>query len=65
MRTLEEPGDLGQQVGAAARELSQRSHRGGFLVFGQLTPLSAMARLPRQLGDEEPVSLRPLIDHAF
>ena len=39
-RAFQDPGHLGQQVGTAARELAQRRDRGGFLVFGQLTPLS-------------------------
>jgi hypothetical protein len=62
---LEDPGDLGQQVGPAARQLPQGGHRGGFLVAAQLTPPCPVTRLAVKLGAEQPVSFRLLIDHAF
>jgi len=62
---LQDPGDLGRQVSPAARELAQRGHRGGFLVAGELSPLRAVPRLAGELRDEDPVSLRTIIDHEF
>ncbi len=62
---VEEPGHLGEQVGPAAGELAQRGHCGTLLGGGEIAPLRVMARLAVQLGDEEAVSLRTLIDHAF
>jgi hypothetical protein len=62
---LEDPGHLGQQVTPAARELAQRGHRGGLLAAAQLPPPGAAARLAEKLGDQQPVSLRARIDHAF
>jgi len=62
---LEDPGHLSKEVRAAARELAQRGHRGGFIVAAEFAPPSAVARLPRQLRDEDTVSLRTPIDHAF
>ncbi len=59
------PGDLGEQVGPAARELAQRGYRGGLLVRGELTPLRVMLRLAVELGDENPVGLRASVDYAF
>jgi hypothetical protein len=64
-RALHDPAHLGQQVSPAAGEPAQRSHRGGLLIRGQLALLRAMFRLARDLGDENPVSLRTLTDHAF
>ena len=61
---LEDPGDLGQEVGAAARQLGQRGYRGGLLVASELMPPRPVPRLPRQLRDEDPVSLRASIDHS-
>jgi hypothetical protein len=40
-------------------------HRGGFLVAAQLAPPGTVARLAPDLGDEDTVSGRALIDHAF
>ena len=62
---LEDPGHLGQQVGPAARQLAQRGHRGALLGAAQLAPPRPAPRLALELGDEQPVSLRALIDHAF
>jgi hypothetical protein len=45
--------------------IAPASHRGGLLIRGQLAPLRVMFRLARDLGDENPVSLRTLTDHAF
>ena len=59
------PAYPGPQVSPAAGELAQRSHRGGLFIRGQLAPLRVMFRLGRDLGDENPVSLRTLTDHAF
>ena len=64
-RALEDPGDLGQQVGPAARELAELGHRGGFFIAGELPPAGPVPSLARELGDEDPVSLRAIIDHAF
>jgi len=64
-RALHDPAHLGPQVSPATGELAQRSHRGGLLIRGQLAPLRVMFRLARGLGDENPVSLRALTDHAF
>ncbi len=64
-RALEDPGDLGEQVSAGTGELAELGHRGGFLGCGELASLRVMARLAVQLGDEQPVSLRALIDHVF
>jgi len=64
-RALEYAGDLGEQVAAAARELAELGHRGGLLATGQVAPSGPVPRLARQLGDEDTVSFRALIDHAF
>ena len=64
-RALEDPGHLGEQVSASGGKLPEFGHCGGFLVGGQVPPLRPPARLAVDLGDEEPVSLRALIDHAF
>ena len=45
-RSLEDPGDLGEQVGTAARELAELGHRGGLLVAGERALLGAVAGLP-------------------
>jgi len=63
--TLEEPGHLGEQVGPPAGELAQPGHRGALLGGGEIAPLRMMARLAEQLGDEDAVSLRALVDHVF
>jgi len=62
---LEDPGDLGQQVGSACRELAQRGHRGAVLGGRKLAPPRVMHRRAVQFRHGDPVSLRPLIDHAF
>jgi hypothetical protein len=36
--TFEDPGDLGEQIGPPACELTEFGHRGVLLVVGQLTP---------------------------
>ena len=64
-RALEDPGNLGQQVGPAAGQLAERGHRGCFLVFGELPPLRAAAGLAPDLSDEDTVGFRALIDHVF
>lgn len=46
-RALEEPSDLGQQVGPAIRQRLELGYRGGLLVGTQFTSLSAMPGLPR------------------
>ena len=64
-RAFEDPGHFGQEVSPAARERPELGHRGGFLVAAQVPPLRPAARLAVKLGDEQPVRLRALIDHAF
>jgi hypothetical protein len=64
-RALEDPGDLGEKVGAAARELAELGHRGRFLAAGQVAPAGPVAGLAGQLGDEDTISLRAIIDHTF
>lgn len=65
MRALVEPGDLGEEVSPAACDGLELGHRGGLLVAGQVAPFGAMPRLPGQLGDKEPVSLRAHVGHMF
>lgn len=60
-----DPAHLGPQASPATGELAQRSHRGGLFIRGQLALLRVMFRFARDLGDENPVSLRTLTDHAF
>jgi hypothetical protein len=62
---LEDPGHLGQQVGATVCELPELGHRGGLLLAAQVAPPRPVACLAVYLGDEETVRLRTLIDHAF
>jgi hypothetical protein len=62
---LEDPCHLGEQVGPPAGELAQPGRRGALLGGGEIAPLRMMARLAEQLGDEDTVSLRALIDHVF
>jgi hypothetical protein len=62
---LEDPGHLGEEIGPAARERLEFSHRGGLLVAGELAPLRPVPRLTRQLRDEDTVSLRTIIGHVF
>ena len=62
---LEDPGHLGEEVGPPAGERGELGHRGGFLVAGELAPLRSVPRLSRQLRDEDTVSLRAIIGHAF
>ena len=57
-RSLEDPGDLGQQVGAAGCELTELGHRGGFLVLGELSPFRVMPRLAGELSHDHPVGVR-------
>ena len=49
----------------SGRQLAERGHRGGLLVAGEFAPPGPVARLARELGDEDTVSSRPFIDHAF
>ena len=46
-RPLEDPGDLGEQVSPATRELAEPGHRGGLLVAAQLAPPGMVPGLPR------------------
>jgi hypothetical protein len=62
---LEDPCHLGERVGPPAGELAQPGRRGALLGGGEIAPLRMMARLAEQLGDEDTVSLRALIDHVF
>ncbi len=64
-RALKDPGDLGQEVGPSARELPELGHRGGLFLAAQLAPPRPVPRLAVELGDEQAVSLRALIDHEF
>ena len=54
-----------QQVGPAVSELAHLPHRGLVLVLGYLPAPRVALRLAVKLGDEDPVSLRSLIEHAF
>lgn len=56
---LEDTGDLGQQVGPAARDGAEPGYRGGFLVSGERAPLRVMPRLAGKLGHDHPVSGGP------
>ena len=62
---LEEAGHLGQQVGPTACERLEFGDCGGFLISGEPMPLRPVPGLPRYLRDEDTVSLRVIIDHAF
>jgi hypothetical protein len=62
---LHDPGHLGQQVGPACGEVAQLPHRGGVLVLGKLSPSGLALRRTVHLRDEDPVSLRAVIEHAF
>jgi len=62
---LEDPDDLGQQVGATSGELAERGHRRGLLVAGERAPLRAAPGLPRQPRYQDPISLRAIIEHEF
>jgi hypothetical protein len=64
-RALEDPGNLGQQVTPPARQRAELGHRGGFLAAAELTPPGPVPGLPRQLRDQDPVSLGPHIAHTF
>jgi hypothetical protein len=46
-------------------ELPEPGHRGGLLGLAQVAPPRSVACLAVDLGDEETVRLRALIDHAF
>ena len=58
-------GHLGEQVGPPSRELTELGHRGILPVRGQLAQAGVPPRRTGQPGDEDTVSLRTLIDHAF
>lgn len=64
-RILEDPGHLGEQISPAPGKRAELSNRGGFVAAGQVAPSGPVPRLTRQLGDEDTVSFRALIDHAF
>ena len=65
-RALEDPGHLGEQISPAPCKRAELSNRGGFEpAAGQVAPSGPVPRLARQLGDEDTVSFRALIDHAF
>jgi hypothetical protein len=53
------PGDLGEQISAAAGQLAQFGDRGRMLGFGQVTPLSVARRRALKPGDEYPVRVSP------
>jgi hypothetical protein len=53
---LEDPGDLGQQVGPAARDGAEPGYRGGFLVLGERAPLRVMPGLAGKLSHDHLVS---------
>ena len=63
--TLEQAGHFSQQVSPAARQVAQRGGCGAFLVLSELAPPGPEPGLAGQLRDEDPVSLRALLDHAF
>ena len=65
MGALEEPGDLGEQICPAAGELAQFGHCGGLLGGGELAPLRMMPGLVVELREEDPVSLRAVVEHVF
>jgi hypothetical protein len=56
--TFEDPGDLGEQIGPPARELTEFGHRGVLLVLGQLAPSGMVPCGPGELGDEDAVGAR-------
>jgi hypothetical protein len=56
---------VGQKVGAACSELAQLPHRCGVLVLGQLPPASVLPGGAVKLRDQDTVSLRTIIEHAF
>ncbi len=58
-RALEDPGDLGEQIGPAVGELTELGHRGALLVPGQFAPPSVMPRRTGELGDEYTVRFSP------
>ena len=62
---LLDPGHLGHQVGAPGRELAELGHRGNLLIFCRAVPACEAPGCARKANDEDPVSLRALIDHAF
>ena len=62
---LQDPGNVGQEVGSASGQLTELGHRGGVLSLGQLSPPGVMPCGAVQLGNQDPVSLRTIIEHAF
>jgi hypothetical protein len=64
-RALEDPSHLGKQISPALGKGAELSNRGGFLAAGQVAPSGPVPRLTRQLGDEDTISFRALIDYAF
>jgi len=64
-RSLEDPGDRGEEVGTAVSELPELGHRCGFLGVGELAPLRPVTRLAVNLSDEKAVRLRAFADHVF
>jgi hypothetical protein len=57
-RALLDARRLGQQIGAAVRELAQLGHRSGFLSRRQLAPAGVTPCGAGNPSDEDPVSLR-------
>lgn len=62
---FEDAGHLGQQVGPADRERLELGYRGGLLAAGEFAPLRPVPGLPRQLRNQDTVSLRARVDHTF
>jgi hypothetical protein len=59
------PGDLGQQVAAASRQLAQFRRARICLRIVQRTPPGQPPGSAGEPCDENPVSLRTIIDHAI
>jgi len=57
-RADRDPGNLGQQVGAAAGDLPQLCRPGGFLVLSQAAPAGMTPGRAGQLGHDQPVRVR-------
>ena len=56
-RALEDPGDLGGQVGSAARDGTEFGHGGGFLLLHERAPLGVMPGLAGELGHDHPICI--------
>jgi hypothetical protein len=64
-RALEDPGDLGEQVGAPGGQVPQLGHRGIVLGLGEVPPPGVALRCAHELCGEDAVSFRRIIEHAF